>query len=55
MKLFRIVGFVKNFKGEENPVYENWGKANLSIDTMNKLANLYNIKYVNWYLEYKEV
>lgn len=52
---FRVVGIIQKIDGSQELNYDSWGKANLSIDTMNKLANLYNIKYVNWYLEYREV
>ena len=54
MKLFRVVGIVKYINGIEKLVYEEWGKAILSIESMNQLAHLNNIKYKNWFLEYKE-
>ena len=51
---FRVVGKIKRSDGSITEEKDSWGRGNLSIATMKKLANAYNIKYVDWYLEYRE-
>lgn len=51
---FRVVGRVKFTNGIERVEYDNWGRADLSIETMLQLEHLYNVKYQDWYLEYRE-
>ena len=53
-KLFRCVGTHSYYNWPDQVEYESWGKCELSIETMIKLAHLYNLKYSSWYLEYKE-
>jgi len=55
MKLFRIVGIIKDKNNNKKEIYESWGKCDLSIQTLEKLNYIYNIKYNNnWYMEFKE-
>jgi len=54
MTEFRVVGLLKFTNGIEKIDYDSWGRCDvISIETMNKLANAYNIKYVDWYIEYR--
>lgn len=53
---FRVVGLLRFTNGVEKIDYDNWGSCDkISIETIIKLADIYNIKYQDWYLEYREV
>lgn len=53
MKEFRVVGIIKFTNGSTKVEYDSWGKVDLSIETMLQLEYIYNVKYIDWYLEYR--
>lgn len=54
MKEFRVVGILQFTNGITKVDYDSWGRCDvISIETMNQLANAYNIKYKEWYLEFR--